>query len=70
MMKPSTDDRATGKIHEVKGAIRQKAGELTKNPDLEADGIAEKNAGKVQNVVGKIEKAVGAIRVGTSGRTD
>jgi uncharacterized protein YjbJ (UPF0337 family) len=60
MMKPSTDDRATGKIHEVKGAIRQKAGELTKNPDLEADGIAEKNAGKVQNVVGKIEKAVGA----------
>ena len=60
MMKPSTDDRATGKIHEVKGAIRQKAGELTKNPDLEADGIAEKNAGKVQNVVGKIEKADGA----------
>jgi uncharacterized protein YjbJ (UPF0337 family) len=60
MMKPSTNDRATGKLHEVKGAIRQKAGELTKNPDLEADGIAEKNAGKVQNVVGKIEKAVGA----------
>jgi len=59
-MKPSTNDRATGKLHEFKGAIRQKAGELTKNPDLEADGIAEKNAGKVQNVVGKIEKAVGA----------
>jgi uncharacterized protein YjbJ (UPF0337 family) len=60
MMKPSTDDRAAGKLHEVKGAIRQKAGELTKNPNLEADGSAEKNAGKVQNVVGKIEKAVGA----------
>jgi uncharacterized protein YjbJ (UPF0337 family) len=44
----------------LKGAIRQKAGELTKNPNLEADGRAEKNAGKVQNVVGKIEKAVGA----------
>jgi uncharacterized protein YjbJ (UPF0337 family) len=60
MMKPSTNDRAAGKLHEVKGAIRQKAGELTKNPNLEADGSAEKNAGKVQNVVGKIEKAVGA----------
>lgn len=60
MMKPSTDDKTTGKLHEVKGAIRQKAGEITKNPDLEADGRAEKNAGKVQNVVGKIEKAVGA----------
>jgi uncharacterized protein YjbJ (UPF0337 family) len=58
-MKQSTDDKATGKVHEIKGAIRQKAGELTNNPDLEADGNAEKIAGKVQNVVGKIEKAVG-----------
>ena len=32
MMKPSTDDKTTGKLHEVKGAIRQKAGELTKTP--------------------------------------
>ena len=59
MMKPSTEDKTTGKLHEVKGAIRQKAGELTSSPNLEADGRAEKNAGKVQNVVGKIEKAVG-----------
>jgi uncharacterized protein YjbJ (UPF0337 family) len=60
IMKPSTDDKTTGKFHEVKGAIKQKAGEVTKNPNLEADGRAEKNAGKVQKVVGKIEKAVGA----------
>jgi len=58
-MKPSTDDRTTGKLHEVKGAIKQKAGEITSNPNLEANGRAEKNAGKVQNAVGKIEKAVG-----------
>jgi uncharacterized protein YjbJ (UPF0337 family) len=60
MMKPSTDDKTTGNLHEVKGVIKQKAGELTKNPNLEADGRAEKNAGKVQKAVGKIEKAVGA----------
>jgi uncharacterized protein YjbJ (UPF0337 family) len=60
MMKQSTDDKTTGNLHEVKGAIKQKAGELTKNPNLEADGRAEKNAGKVQKAVGKIEKAVGA----------
>jgi uncharacterized protein YjbJ (UPF0337 family) len=60
MMKQSTDDKTTGKFHEVKGAIKQKSGELTKNPNLEADGRAEKNAGKVQKAVGKIEKAVGA----------
>jgi len=58
-MKLSTHDKTTGKLHEVKGAIRQKAGELTSNPNLAADGNAEKNAGKVQNVVGKIEKVVG-----------
>jgi uncharacterized protein YjbJ (UPF0337 family) len=60
MMKPSTDDKSAGKLHEVKGAIKQKVGELSNNPNLAADGRAEKNAGKVQNVVGKIEKAVGA----------
>ena len=59
MMKPSTEDKTSGTLHEVKGAIKQKAGEITKNPNLEADGIAEKNAGKVQHAVGKIEKAVG-----------
>jgi uncharacterized protein YjbJ (UPF0337 family) len=59
MMKPSTDDKTTGKIHEVKGTIKENVGKLTKNPDLEAEGRAEKNAGKVQNWVGKVEKAVG-----------
>ena len=59
MMKPSTDDKTTGKLHEVKGTIKEKVGELTKNPDLEAEGKAEKNAGKVQNWIGKVEKAVG-----------
>jgi uncharacterized protein YjbJ (UPF0337 family) len=60
MMKPSTQDESAGKLHEVTGAIKQKAGEIIKNPNLEADGMAEKNAGKVQNVIGKVEKAVGA----------
>jgi uncharacterized protein YjbJ (UPF0337 family) len=58
-MKPSTEDKTAGNLHEVKGAIKQKAGEITKHPNLEADGMAEKNAGKVQHAVGKIEKAVG-----------
>jgi uncharacterized protein YjbJ (UPF0337 family) len=60
MIKLSTQDKTSGNLHEVEGAIRQKAGELTKNPNLAADGRAEKNAGKVQKAVGKIEKAVGA----------
>ena len=59
MMKPSTDDKTTGKLHEVKGTIKQTIGQLTNDPNLEVEGRAEKNAGKVQNWVGKVEKAVG-----------
>jgi uncharacterized protein YjbJ (UPF0337 family) len=58
-MKLSTDDKTAGKLHEVKGAVKQTAGELTKNPNLEADGRAEKNAGKAQGFIGKVEKAIG-----------
>jgi uncharacterized protein YjbJ (UPF0337 family) len=59
VMKPSTEDKTTGKLHEAKGTIKEKAGELINNPDLEADGRAEKNAGKAQNWVGKVENLVG-----------
>ena len=58
-MKMSTSDKATGKLHEVKGAIKQTAGKIVGNPCLEDKGRTEKNAGKVQNFVGKVEKAVG-----------
>ena len=58
-MKPSTKDMAKGKLHEVKGAIKEKAGQLTGNAELEADGVDEKIGGQVQHVVGKIEKFVG-----------
>ena len=59
-MKPSTEDKTTGKLHEAKGTMKEKVGELISDPDVEAEGRAEKNAGKAQNWVGKVEKAVGA----------
>jgi len=58
-MKLSTEDKTTGKLHEVKGTIKQTVGEITNDPNLEADGKAEKNAGKVRKIIGKIEKAIG-----------
>jgi uncharacterized protein YjbJ (UPF0337 family) len=57
-MKQSTEDKTAGKLHEVKGTIKQAAGVLTNDPNLEADGRAEKGAGKVQNIVGKVEKVL------------
>jgi uncharacterized protein YjbJ (UPF0337 family) len=58
-MKLSTSDKAIGKLHEVKGAIKQTAGQIAGNPCLEDKGRTEKNAGKAQNFVGKVEKAIG-----------
>jgi len=55
-MKPSTKDQITGKLHEVKGKVKEKAGQLTNNPDLTAEGQGEKLAGKILKKVGQIEK--------------
>jgi len=43
----------------VKGKIKEEIGKVTNDPDLEASGEAEKNVGKIQNWVGRAEKAVG-----------
>jgi uncharacterized protein YjbJ (UPF0337 family) len=58
-MKPSTRDEIAGKVHEVKGTIKEKVGELTNDSDLEGEGIGEKIAGKVQKKIGQVEKALG-----------
>jgi uncharacterized protein YjbJ (UPF0337 family) len=57
-MKPSTTNQAEGKFHEVKGKVKETAGHLTNNPDLEADGTAERLAGKVQDKIGQVEKVL------------
>lgn len=59
-MKPSTEDQVKGTLHEVKGAAKEKAGQLINNPDLAAEGQGEKIAGKVQKKVGEIEKVLGS----------
>jgi uncharacterized protein YjbJ (UPF0337 family) len=58
-MKPSTKNEIAGKVHEVKGKIKEKAGQLTNDPDLEAEGIGEKIGGKVQKKIGQVKKVLG-----------
>jgi uncharacterized protein YjbJ (UPF0337 family) len=57
-MKPSTNDQIAGTAHEVKGKVKETIGKVIGNPDLEAEGQAEKIGGKVQNKVGQIEKVL------------
>jgi uncharacterized protein YjbJ (UPF0337 family) len=46
-------------VHEVKGKIKQKAGRITNDPELDAEGRDEEISGKVQKKVGQIEKVFG-----------
>jgi uncharacterized protein YjbJ (UPF0337 family) len=59
MTKPSTKDQLEGNLHDLKGNVKQKAGQLVNNPDLEAEGAAEKIAGKIQKKIGEVEKVLG-----------
>ncbi len=58
-MQSSTKDQVEGKFHELKGAVKEIAGKLSDNPDMEAEGTGEKIAGKVQDKIGQIKKVLG-----------
>jgi uncharacterized protein YjbJ (UPF0337 family) len=49
-------DEFKGKAKQVKGSIKQKAGEVTDNPDLEAEGAIDQAAGKVQEGFGAAKR--------------
>jgi len=55
-MDNSTKDQIEGALHEVKGKVKETAGQVLSNPDLEAEGQAENLGGKIQKKVGQIEK--------------
>jgi len=57
-MKQSTKDKAKGRYHELKGNVKQEVGRATNNRRLQAEGLGEKLAGKLQKTIGKAEKAV------------
>jgi uncharacterized protein YjbJ (UPF0337 family) len=55
-MDDSTKDQAQGKFHELKGKLKETAGQLTNDPNLTDDGQAEQIAGTVQKKIGQVEK--------------
>ena len=58
-MKSSIRDKAEGTFHQVKGKVKEGAGELIDNPELEAEGTDEKIAGKVQKKIGQVKEILG-----------
>ncbi len=55
-------DRIEGAAHQAKGAVKEAAGKVMGDKKTQAEGTAEKTAGKVQNAVGgakdKVREAV------------
>ena len=58
-MKSSTKNRAEGKLHKVKGGIKEIAGKLSDNKELEAEGADEKMTGTVQEKIGQVKAVLG-----------
>jgi uncharacterized protein YjbJ (UPF0337 family) len=55
---PMDKDRIQGSAKEAKGAIKEVAGKVTGDAKLQADGKADKTAGKIQNAVGGVKDAL------------
>ena len=58
-MKSSIRDKAEGTFHEAKGKVKEVAGKVIDNPELEAEGTGEKIACKVQEKIGEVKKVLG-----------
>ena len=51
-------DEIKGKAEKAKGFVKEKAGELTNNPDLEAEGSMDRASGAVREGFGKAKRKV------------
>jgi uncharacterized protein YjbJ (UPF0337 family) len=51
-------DRVKGSAEQAKGAIKETAGKVTGDSKTEAEGKADKAAGKTQNTLGGIKDAI------------
>jgi len=58
-MKKGMKDKVEGSFHEAKGLVKEVAGKLTGQMDLEIAGVTEKAAGKVLKQVGAAETLLG-----------
>ncbi len=61
-MKTSTKDKLEGSFHEMKGTLKEGVGKVTNDPNLKAEGKAEKRAGKVQQRIGDAKETVAKLK--------
>ena len=57
-MKSSSKNKIEGKIHQVKGSIKETVGRVLNNRELETEGWLENKKGKVKEKIGQLKKMV------------
>lgn len=55
-MKTSIENKVAGAGHQIKGKVKEVAGRVTNNPDLEAEGTIEKAGGAAERKLGDVKK--------------
>jgi uncharacterized protein YjbJ (UPF0337 family) len=58
-MKSGNQDKAEGKMHQVKGKVKEVIGKTVDKRDLESEGIVENVDGKLQEKIGEAKKTLG-----------
>lgn len=53
-----SDNRIEGAGNQFTGSVKEGVGKLTGNDQLQAEGLAQKAGGSVQNAAGKVEDSV------------
>ena len=56
-----SQDETQGKIDNVKGRVKEAAGIITGNRELEKEGSQQRTAGAVQESIGKARRRVGEL---------
>lgn len=54
-------DEAAGKAEQLKGAVKEKAGEWTNDPALEAEGQADQAEGEAREAIGTVKRKAGEV---------
>ena len=52
-------DELKGKLDQAKGTVKETVGRVTNDPDLEAEGSADRTGGKVQEGFGTAKRKIG-----------
>ena len=52
-------DEVEGKVTAFKGKVKQATGDLTDNPSLHDEGVADEIAGKTQDTLGRAKRKIG-----------